>query len=430
MNVAKMRLLDRWLGTPVCLVLTLLARLFGRRPPEYPAKPRRLLFIKLAEQGSTVLAQGALRQAIRRYGKSNVFFLLFAENRPILDLLDLVPPQNVIAIDAANLGRAIVSSLAAIWRLRRLGIDAAVDLEFFARSSAALCYLSGARWRAGYHSFGGEGPYRGNLLTHRLAFNPYLHTSQTFQVLVEALEQPAGQLPTFAQEPPPPLASATVSFQPGRAELAEMTELLGSRLGSRPQRLILLNANASDLMPLRRWQNSRYVELARQLLNRYPEVCIVFTGAPAEAAAVEKLVDQVGSPRCLSLAGQTTLRQLLVLCCLAEVLVTNDSGPAHFASLTPVDVIVLFGPETPRLFAAASARTHPLWAGLICSPCLNAFNNRTSPCTNNVCMQRLTVTDVYSTVCNLYQQRLSRETGPARRAKPHLYSTWPRMRPG
>ena len=56
------------------------------------------------------------------------------------------------------------------------------------------------------------------------------------------------------------------------------------------------------------------------------------------------------------LAGKTTLRQLLVLYTLAEVLVTNDSGPAHFATLTRIRVVMLFGPETPELFAARTSR--------------------------------------------------------------------------
>ena len=110
------------------------------------------------------------------------------------------------------------------------------------------------------------------------------------------------------------------------------------------------------------------------------------------------LVARIASPRCVSMAGTTTLRQLLVLCTLAEVLVSNDSGPAHFATLTDVDVVVLFGPETPRLFAGTSPRTHALWAGLACSPCINAFNNRASPCSNNVCMQAITVDDVFDEV--------------------------------
>jgi ADP-heptose:LPS heptosyltransferase len=407
MNVARMRLIDRWLGWPVCLLLTIFRKLFGRRAPGGEFRPQRILFVKLAEQGSTVLAQPALQTAIARVGAANVYFLLFAENRPILDLLEVIPPENVIAIDAGGLFRAIWGALRAIRRMRRLRIDAAIDLEFFARASAALCYLSGARWRIGYHAFGGEASSRGDLMTHRLSFNPYLHTSQAFQVMVQALDTPAERLPTLDLRPAPPglavgrrRGGEGRRFSPSADELDAMRRLLDAEFHGRcPSSLILLNANASDLMPLRRWAESNYVGLARNLLEQYPDVGIVFTGAPAEAAATERLAIQVDSARSVSLAGKTSLRQLLVLYCLAEVLVTNDSGPAHFATLTAIDVVVLFGPETPRLFAAPSPRTHPVWAGLACSPCISAFNNRTSPCRNNVCMQAISVADVFSEVC-------------------------------
>jgi len=244
------------------------------------------------------------------------------------------------------------------------------------------------------------------LMTHRLSFNPYLHTSQAFQIMVQALYEPAHQFPLLNLKAPPALAGAG-RFQPGAGERREAQQTLDDLFrGERRARLVLLNANASDLIPLRRWEGDRYVELARRLLHD-AEVCIAFTGAPSEAAAVAQLVEQVGSPRCVSMAGRTTLRQLLVLCTLAEVLVSNDSGPAHFATLTDVDVVVLFGPETPRLFAGISPRTHALWAGLACSPCINAFNNRASPCRNNVCMQAITVDDVFDQVCRCLAARPS-----------------------
>jgi ADP-heptose:LPS heptosyltransferase len=401
MDVRQMRRLDLWLGAPACYLLTLWRRILGRRTPSTRKKPRRILFIKLAEQGSTVLAQDALQAAIDRVGRDNVYFLLFAENRPILDLLDLIPRKNVLAIRTGGVVRTVLSACRAVWRMRRAGIDTVIDLEFFARSSAALGYLSGARRRVGFHGFSGEASYRGDLMTHRLSFNPYLHTSQTFRTMVEALDQPADAFPCFDLVPPPP-RQTEATFRPSFLEIREVQGLLGLRPG---QRLILLNANASDLMPLRRWPAERYVELAGRLLDDYPDITVGFTGAPGEAAAVEELVRRVSSEHCVSFAGRTTLRQLLVLYGLAEVLVTNDSGPAHFATLTPVHVVVLFGPETPRLFAAPSPRTHALWAGLACSPCINAFNDRLSACRDNVCMQAITVEQVLAEVRRLCDRR-------------------------
>ena len=170
-------------------------------------------------------------------------------------------------------------------------------------------------------------------------------------------------------------------------------------------RLIILNANASDLMPLRRWDPASYGVLAARLAREFPDAWIAFTGSSGEAPAAEEIARAAGSPRIVCLAGRTTLRQLLVVFGLSEVLVTNDSGPAHFAALTGIDVVSLFGPETPLLYAAQGPRSHPLWAGIACSPCISAFNNRQSACRDNVCMKSITVDRVFETVRGIYRAR-------------------------
>jgi ADP-heptose:LPS heptosyltransferase len=417
-KASTMRQVDRWLGVPLCLTLTALRRLFDffddSRVPREP--PRRVLFVKLVEQGSSVLACSAIRRAIEMVGRENVYFLVFEENRFVLDAMGLIPSKNIVAIRTGGLLQATVEALRAVGHLRSLGIDTAIDLEFFARSSATLIYLARARYRVGFHAFGGEGPYRGDLFTHRLRFNPYLHTAQTFRMLVEALTVEGGRLPTFELEPvlaedlPPP-------FRASSSEVDQTRELLKKASSSGSfQPLILLNPNCSDLLPLRRWPIERYTDLARRLLRRYPEVHVAMTGGPSEGDAVATLVEQVGSDRCFNLAGRTTLRQLLVIYGLAEVLVTNDSGPAHFATLTPIDVVTLFGPENPRLFAARTIRNHVFWAGITCSPCVSALNGRTSPCKDNVCMQRIDVDRVFEEVCRIYETRSGESTQRSPRA--------------
>jgi ADP-heptose:LPS heptosyltransferase len=170
----------------------------------------------------------------------------------------------------------------------------------------------------------------------------------------------------------------------------------GSATALRP--IVLLNPNASDLLPLRKWASDRFAELARRVLTAYPNALVVFTGAPSERSAAEALCRQIDSPRAISLAGRTTLRELLTLYTLADVLVTNDSGPSHFATLTPVPVVVLFGPETPALFGPLSSTARVIWKQLACSPCVSVFNHRFSPCTDNVCMQLIEVDEVFKAV--------------------------------
>ncbi len=405
MNVASMRRIDRWIGVPACALLTLVRRLddllLRRRPTSAPGK---IAAIKLAEQGATVLAYPALENARDQVGADNLYFVVFAENRFIVDLLEIVPPRNVIAIRTGNPLQTFIETLRAVWRMRREGIEATIDCEFFARSSAILSYMSGARTRVGFHAYFGEASYRGDLMTHRLSFNPFLHASQIFHLLVEAIGCPPERLPACDIEPPDGLTLPQIT--PTEQDLAAVRELLREAVGRETlPPLVLLNANCGDLLPLRRWAPERYVELARRLLERYPDLAIVFTGAPDEAVEAASLVDQIASARCVSLAGRTSLPQLFALYCLAEVMVTNDSGPGHYSTVTPIDVISLFGPETPAVFGPRTPRSHVLWSGIACSPCVNAFNDRQSACTDNVCMTKISVDQVFELACRVYEAR-------------------------
>ena len=349
----------------------------------------------MAEQGSTVLAHEAVQRAVARVGRENVHFLVFEENRFIVDLIGLVPQANVFTVRTRSAWAMAASATGVLRCIRRKRIGACIDMEFFARFSAALSYLTGARQRVGFHVYFGEGPYRGDLMTHRVLYNPHLHTSRTFTSLVLALDSDPSALPTFGVVPPesPPLPV----FRPGAGEVAEVSAMLGG-LGVPPSaRLIVLNANAGDLLPLRKWDSRNYALLAARLLKEFPDAWVGFTGSPGEAPAIAEITRSAGSSRAVCLAGRTTLRQLLVVFGLAEVLVTNDSGPAHFGALTTIDVVALFGPETPLLFCAPGPRNHSIWAGIACSPCINAFNNRQTACRDNVCMKSIPVDQVFET---------------------------------
>ena len=403
------------MGSALCFSLTAHRNAADRRRAS-SAPVRKVLFLKLIEQGATVLAAPALQRAVDRYGRENVYFCVFPENRAILDLLDIVPTRNVIELRHGNLQTFAIDAAAALRRMRSEGIDAIVDMEFLTRAPAILGYLSGAHTRVGLHRFEEEGPYRGDLLTHRVQYNPYLHTSEAYLQLVEALEADPTDLPLTKQ----PVRDAPLDpprFEPTDADTARVRDLLAVEHGGPVDGpIVLLNPNTGDLLPTRMWRTERFVELGQRILAAYPKVTIALTGAPSERDGAEDVRRRIGTDRVLCMAGRTSLREVLVLYTLAEVLVTNDSGPGHFASMTDIDNIVLFGPETPQRFGPLGAHAHVLWAKLACSPCVNVYNHRFSACTDNVCMQEITVDQVFAQVQTALRRRGFRQSRKRRSA--------------
>jgi len=398
MRTGTIRALDYWLGVPACAALTAVTRFGSRRY----APPQRIAFVKFIEQGATVLAREAIERAAAHVGRDNLYFCVFESNRAILDVLGIIPADNIVCIRDRSIVTFVMDFVRAILMLRRRGVDTVIDMEFFSRASAIFATLAGARIRVGLHRFTGELPYRGNLMTHRVQYNPHLHISVLYSLLVEAsLTEPVDEpLLKF-----PFKDVLTGRTGPQFVPTAEERSRIAARLGA-GNPIVILNPNASDLLPLRKWDVARFIELTRRLVQRYPDVRIAVTGGPTERAAAETLSGAAGSDRVVSFAGQTTLRELLTLYTLADVLVTNDSGPGHFASLTPVHAIVLFGPETPKLFGSLAPQTTLIWKELACSPCVNVFNHRESPCRNNVCMQMIAVDDVDAAVEHALAQRV------------------------
>lgn len=399
MKTGTIRQLDAILGAWLCFALTLWRRVADAlRPPDLASPPRSVVFLKLIEQGATVLAAPAVHRAIRRVGRENVYFCVFAENRPVLDLLDLVPPENVVALRSHDLVVFALDALRGLRRLRAAGVDAVVDLEFMARASAALAFLTGARLRVGLHRFTAEAPYRGDLMTHRVQYNPYLHTAEAYALLVDALACDPRDTPL----PKVTLRRAdevAAKFAPSPVEVAHVRGLLEGLAGAPVTGpVVVMNPNTGDVIPLRMWPAARFVELARQLLARRPDVTVVITGIASERDGAEDVCRRIGSPRAVCVAGMTTLRELVTLYTQCDVLVASDSGPGHFASLTDIDAVVLFGPETPALFGPRGGRAEALWAGLACSPCVNPYNHRFSPCTRNACMDAHSVDAVLAVV--------------------------------
>ena len=403
-SVNTMRAIDHWVGVPLCAIaspivalMDAIKNIFSRNPQS----PKRLLFIELSEMGSAILVDPAMRNAQAR--GAELFFLIFKSNRASLTLLNTVKPENIFTIDSSSLGGLIKDTLRFLIVARFRRIDTVIDLELFSRFTALLTGLCGARRRVGYHIFHGEGLWRGFMLTRKVHYNPHIHITKNFLSLIHA---------AFAKEIEVPFSKIQISDSEVKLEQAVINPDVMKKVLSRIEkkaaeagisyahgkdRLILINPNASDLLPQRRWAQQRFSELIQAVNQRYPNDLILITGSPAEFVYVDKVRFVANVKNALNFAGQVTFSELPPLYTLSDVMVTNDSGPGHFSAVTPLRTVVLFGPETPALYGSIG-NSIAITANLACSPCVSAANHRKTPCQDNVCMQAITVAQVLDKV--------------------------------
>ena len=395
-----MRTIDFWVGIPLTLFFTLicrLQRLLGLSASPAGA-PRNILFIQLAEMGTMVVAYPALRKARELFPDATFHFLCFNEIRSSVEMLDVIPSENILAIDSSSLLSLVWGSLLFPWRARRRRIDTVINTEAFVRYSSVLSYLSGARRRVGFHRFNQEGMYTGDLLTHRVLYNGQIHAAHTFLDLVHALEAPADNVPRVKRpKATDRLDVPKVVTDAGAADaIWRKLRAISPDVGP-DKKLVVVNPNASAKFPMRRMPIESFTELVRQLLED-PDVFVLIPGVASEKPDAEYICSRVASSRVLDLTGQTTLNELLHLFDLSHVLVTNDSGPAHFAALTRIHVVVFFGPEIPERYRPLTMASDVVHTGYSCSPCIGPFNQRLSPCNDNLCLKTINVRDVVALV--------------------------------
>ena len=393
MKLQTQRWIDRWVGQALCAAVSLWARLTGARAPRFEQSraPRHILVILLSEMGSIVLA-GPMFKALReRHPGATLHVLQLKKNQEVARMLRLTEDANFHGLDDSSPFKLARD----IWRvsvaMRRLPLDAVIDCELFSRVSSLLCYLTGAPRRAGFTPHTQEGLYRGSYINCAIPYNPYQHISKQFLSLVDALE--GDGMPRHKAAPIRGLPAETglsVPFTP--EELRAYREQVLRDHPVLAGRRIVLMYPGGGILPERAWPAAHYARVARGLCDAGHAVA--FIGLKDDTALANAIREQVGSAQCVALTGYTrSLRELLMLFHACDLLLTNDGGPGHFASLTPIRTLMFFGPETGRLYGplpGLGPQATVYESGIACSPCLSAYNHRLTFCDgDNQCLKRI-----------------------------------------
>ncbi|MCD6134704.1 MAG: glycosyltransferase family 9 protein [Candidatus Omnitrophica bacterium] len=393
MTIEFMKKIDYWIGIPLCFLfsgINYIWKLFSYREKK-EKEVAKVLFIKLSEMGSIILSYPLIKHFKEKYPRADVFFLSFKENKALLEILRIISTDKILTIRKSTVCLFVLDTLRAVKKLRKENIDVAFDLEFFSRFTVLFSFVIGAKRRIGFYHYALEGLYRGNLLTHKIQYNPMIHISKSFLSFLQVVEFDRKDTPDLKRvinREEVSLPEFIVSEEKKERMLKKLQNL-GINRGAK---LFLVNPGEGTL-PLREWPLENFIVLCRRILENDRNF-IVVVGKADFSHKAKRFCEAINSNRCINLNGKTTLSELLILFAIAEVLITYDCGLAHLASLTPIKKFVIFGPESPIVFAPLG-ETYVIYINLICSPCFSIFNHRSSACKNNRCLKMIRPDEVY-----------------------------------
>jgi heptosyltransferase-2 len=117
----------------------------------------------------------------------------------------------------------------------------------------------------------------------------------------------------------------------------------------------------------KRWPAEKYAELADRFTEYGTAVGLI--GSPAETG-VSHEVSAAAKSTLLMLTGKTTVAEAVAIISLADVLVANDTGPAHIGAALNTPTLVIFGPTNPLTTYPMSRAAEIIRRPPDCAPCM------------------------------------------------------------
>ncbi|MFA7402482.1 MAG: glycosyltransferase family 9 protein [Pelobacteraceae bacterium] len=388
MKLATMRVIDETVGSAVASVLgmgvVLFRHIFPRSVAPAPSEVKTIVCQKYLGMGSILNALPLIKALRSSYPDVRIVFLTLASNRDVVELCH--GGDEILTIDTSSFTTFVRGAFASIMELRSHEVDICIDLEFYSKFSLIMSLLMGARVRVGLHM---KKIRPSGILTNVVYYNSYKHLSDIYLAYATALgiqfraEYFSSLLPSMG---------------------SETQRVLREKLGidfDRP--IIVVNVNAGDLFLFRRWPKDHFAVLIRDLLCKYPDYAYVMIGDAGDRDYVEQICAQVGSAHksmLLNAAGLTTIPELFALIESAFLMISNDSGPMHIASLYGINLAAFFGPESPIVYGPVNRNSLVFKStDQYCSPCLSVYDSKKclygEECQDNICLRSIVPAEIF-----------------------------------
>jgi heptosyltransferase-2 len=192
-------------------------------------------------------------------------------------------------------------------------------------SSAWMFWKAGIPWRIGVKAH-----FRNLLLHVRIEPSDDQHDVLSYQNILS----PFGI----------PLSKPTLNIAVRPEELFSMQERLKKEGIYPTKKIVIINPGAAFGMA-KCWPKEHFHTLLENL-QRDPTIALIGIGDKNGRETVDSIFNTL--PYCHNFAGQTTIRELIALTALSDLVISNDSGPMHIAAALKRPLIALFGSTNPQ----------------------------------------------------------------------------------
>jgi heptosyltransferase-2 len=283
--------------------------------------------------------------------------------------------------------RAVVRQTRA-WRARRFDLALLLQNAF---EAALIASIARVPLRIGYATDG-----RSQLLTHPLplpGWREQRHEVFYYLNLVAGLERLLYGVSDIEDREP--------QFALNISELrkAQAREFLSSK-GVRMDRPLVALCPGSTNSRAKRWPTERYATLADRFIAE-ADANVLLIGSPDEADVSREVAERMRHQP-IFLTGQTDLTLAVNVLSLTDVLITNDTGPAHIAAALNRPTLVIFGPTNPRTTRPFSPLAEIIRRPPDCAPCML----RDCPIDHR-CMTAITPDEVFTRASEMMKARVA-----------------------
>lgn len=310
----------------------------------------RLLVVLPNWVGDVVLATPTLRAIRQHLRHSRITWLM----RPyVQDVLHSSPWVDNVELWPDSGGKRRTGLLRVACRLREQDHTATLLLPNSFRS-AVLAWLARVPCRIGYAR-----DYRSWLLTDRLTV-----PLENGRFKMESMLPYYGRLAQYVGCPPPEERLELHTDPESDAQVQRWWQEFGIAEG---QPVVVLNPGAafgaSKLYPA-----ERFAEVGTALANEQGAKIIISAG-PNEMAIAESVRSAMRADAVVLSPPRLNLRLLKSLIRRSSLLITNDTGPRHFAIAFDVPVVTIFGPTHPEWTETHYRHERKVSIPVDCGPC-------------------------------------------------------------